>query len=208
MKPQRKKGVPNNLKDVQRKIKRYRWDAKKKLGGKSLYSKLNKGYKTLNWYKERFPTEQLKPNITDDYFKCYKRMLEDKELRVQKQGTTYYADRQNVQGICLMKQLCALMQSKYINHISNKSWNPKKYNQFYYDSDYLGRIKICNYDCSKDWKIPMIVEFLKDKQYIFDQDNMFGKRLSQVKIFIHKQLIKGKVEKWDYYFKRFLAKKD
>lgn len=205
---QRKKGVPNTLKDVQKKIKRYRWDAKRKLGKKSLYSKINKGYKNLNWDKDRFSTDQLKSNITDEYFKCYRRMLQDKELRVYKQGNTFYADRQNVQGICMLKQLCCLMQNKYIKHLSNKTWNPKEYYQFYYDSDYVGRIKICNYDCSKEWKIPMVVQFLKDKQYIFDQDNMFGKTLSEVKLFIKKQLIKGKAEKWDYYFQRFLAKKD
>lgn len=205
---QRKKGVPNTVKEVQKKIKRYRRDAKRKLGKKTLYSKMNKGYKTLNWNKNRFPTDQLKPNIADDYFKCYRRMLQDGQLKVSKQGNVFYADKQNVQGICLLKQLCCIMQNKYINHISNKSWTPKEYHQFFYDSAYLGRIKICNYDGSKDWKIPILVQFLKDKQYIFDQDNMFGKSLSEVKLFIRKQLIKGKVEKWDYYFQRFLAKKD
>ena len=53
-----------------------------------------------------------------------------------------------------------------------------------------------------------MTEFLQDKHYIFDETNQFGKPLQVVRKFIEKSLIKSSVEKWDYHFQRFLAKKD
>ena len=77
---------------------------------------------------------------------------------------------------------------------------------FYFDSMYIGRVKICNYPKSKEERAKDVEKYLHSKEYLFDEDNPLSKKLKDTKIFIKKNLFNGKVEKWDYYLQRFLMK--
>jgi hypothetical protein len=50
----------------------------------------------------------------------------------------------------------------------------------------------------------LVTDFLKTKEYLFDEDSPFFKGHNKTRKFIEKNLFNGKPEKWDYYLKRFL----
>ena len=84
------------------------------------------------------------------------------------------------------------------------NWKPE-YVPFYFDSLYRGKIWICQIPISKLEKSKLVTEFLKTKEYLFDEDSSFFKGHNKTRKFIEKNLFNGKVEKWDYYLKRFLS---
>ena len=77
---------------------------------------------------------------------------------------------------------------------------------YYYDSIYRDKIYICHIPETLQWKIELVSDFLKNKQYIFDEDGSFGKPVDEIRYFIAKYLINTKVERWDYNFKKFMSK--
>lgn len=192
--------VPTTLSQLKEAIANFKKEAK---FYKNYVSKhLNYGYKQLDWNKKFFTSKQIKSSMIDDYFKCYKRLIMDREIV----KTQNLIDRQNAQGICLLKEIASTLQKKYFKNDSRGDfkWRPK-YVPFYFESKYLGKCYICSYPQTMEWKAPLLTEFLQDKQYIFDQDNQFGRPLKELRKFIGKNLMNGKVEKWDYYFQRFLS---
>ena len=87
--------------------------------------------------------------------------------------------------------------------IYTNKWMP-----FYFDSIYLGKCYLCSHPITSEWKAPLLTQFLKEREYIFDERTPFGRPLKDIRKFVGKTLVRSKVEKWDYYFQRFLMKKD
>ena len=96
------KYVPFTLLKVLRKIKRNKKAVKAKC-----YVSINKKYKLLDWTKSSFTKTDIEENIQDDYFKKFKRMVMDKELRASQKGTKGIYRKENVEFICFLKELAA-----------------------------------------------------------------------------------------------------
>lgn len=192
-----------------RKAIKYNKRVATKLRGKSFYFRMNKNYRYLNWDKPVFQTSQIKQSFDDDFFKCWRRLYADKDLLPHlKSGEAFY-NKTNVQGLCLLKQVAAQLQQRYYMKPPKKNKKKKvkkQYVPFHFDSIYLGKCYICSYPKTMQWKAPLLTQFLSDKQYIFDQTNQFGRPLKDLRRFIGKNLMNGRVQKWDFYFKRFLTK--
>lgn len=178
----------------------------KRLKKKNLYGSMSKKYKELNWDKPTFLTSQIRDCFDEQFYKCWRRLYIDKELKAYGKSYEAYYNKTNVQGLFLLKQIAAQTQQKYFNKSNKKKWKPK-YIPYYFDSKYLGKCYICSYPQTMEWKAPLLTEFLQDKQYIFDQTNPYGRPLKELCQFIGKNLMNGKVQKWDFYFQRFLHEK-
>lgn len=197
--------VPLTLKELKNKLSYNKKIAKKFL--KMSYNLYNKNYRKMNWDKLFYTKKDIIDNIQDDYYKCYRRLLSDGELKpiFNKSGENYYC-KENVEGICLLKEIGAKLEDNLFSP-KGKTKYRVKYIPFYFDSKYIGKCYICSYPKTLEWKAPLLTEFLQDKHYIFDQENQFGRPLKELRRFIGKNLMKGKVEKWNYYFQRFLSEK-
>ena len=199
--------VPLTLNEVKDKIKKNKRTSKR-LRKKSCYLKMNKNYKSLDWNREFFTPEEVKFGINDPYFKSHRRLHIDKEIRPIFKGNykanTKYA-KHNIESICLLREIAANLEEKLFQN--NRSKEKTTYIPFYYDSKYLGKVYIGSFSKTLHWKQQILNDFLKDKEYIFDVSNEFGRPLKDLRRFLGKNLIKSNVEKWDYYFQRFLSEK-
>lgn len=200
----RESKVPNTLAQIRKKIKEYKRQGRKIRV--RVYQNMNKEYKQFDWTNKYFLSKDVKQHLNDSYFKCYRRLLSDKQLLVRQINANDYAiERQNLQGICLLKQLCAQVDDKYFTQKKNKKRKRKvKYLKFYYQSAYTNKMILAYYTKEVEWKIPFVRQFLSKKEYIFDSTNQFYKGMSQIKKFVKNSLINCKIQRWDYNFQRFL----
>lgn len=74
----------------------------------------------------------------------------------------------------------------------------QKLKPFYFDSAYRGRIFLFSYPESREWKAELLTEFLKTKEFLFDEDSPHWKGMKKVRYFCYKFLMNAKVEKWEY----------
>ena len=74
----------------------------------------------------------------------------------------------------------------------------QKLKPFYFDSAYRGRVFLFSYPESREWKAELLTEFLKTKEFLFDEDNPHWKGMKKVRYFCYKFLMNAKVEKWEY----------
>ena len=172
-----------------------------------LYNKVNKKYKKIDWNVKKFRYKQLQEILQNSALHCFYRLVKDKHLRNHNVGQGYLKD--NVEKLFLMQELMCQMDFKFWVNTHNKKkkqkpWRPQ-YVRFQFDSLYLGKIYICTIPKSKIEKSKLVTQYLHTKEYLFDQDNEYFKGLKRVKYFICKNLINGKIQKWDFYLKRFLA---
>lgn len=198
--------VPNTLKALRKEIKRFKYLARSER--KSLYRDMNKKYKNLDWSKKQFEPKQIVDSVNDEQFKCYRRMKMDGQIKSIKSNNKYKIQRQNLQGVFLLRQISVSMQNKYMilpKHVKRK---PVQYSSLYFDSAYIGRYYICAYPKTLEWKEPLLIEYLKTKEFLFDETSPFFKGYEKTRRFIEKSLMKGSVEKWDFHLQRFLAKND
>lgn len=176
---------------------------------KSLYRNMNKDYKKVDWRRDYIPSQQAKQILNDPFYKCWRRLYADKETQpiISKENRNIVTYKtQNIQGLCLLKQLAALQQNKYFSKSRvNKSKDDTK---FYFNSAYMGQIFLFSYPKSREWKAELLTEFLKTKEFLFDEDSPYWKGLDQLKYFLRKYLMNCKVERWDYNLQRFLTKED
>lgn len=176
---------------------------------KTVTSTMNTGYRQWDWSKKLIKTSQAKEILKDPFYKCWRRIVMDGQAKPvflgNYRGSAHY-NSNNIQGLCLMKQIAALQQSKYYRVTPKK----KKVQKFPYtfDSAYIGEIVIFWYPKSKQWKLPIIKQWLEKREYLFDQQNPFYKGIEKTRIFCKDCLLEGKIEKWDYYLQRFLSKGD
>lgn len=176
---------------------------------KNLYRNMSKDYKKVDWKRDYIPSEQAKQILNDPFYKCWRRLYADKETQpiISKENrniVTYKTE--NIQGLCLLKQLAALQQNKYFT--KSRSVKRKQDAKFYYNSAYLGQIFLFSYPKSKEWKAELLTEYLHTKEFLFDQDSIYWRGLEELKYFIKRFLMNCKVERWDYNLQRFLTKKD
>lgn len=201
--------VPFTLNEILDKIRLNRNKSRtaSKKNGKC-YSLYNKKYKDLDYEKQFFRAAEVEEAVGDSYFKGFRRLKMDKELRPTKSGYT----KHNVESICLLKEVAGFLEDKFL--VKRQKLTKKKRKQktkikkipYYYDSVYRDKIYICHIPETLKWKIELVSDFLKNKQYIFDEDSSFGKPVDEIRYFIAKCLINTKVERWDYNFKRFMSK--
>lgn len=175
---------------------------------KSLYSELSQAYKKFDWQQDYIECRDLQQMSPNTAIGVQRKARELKKIKVVKkaQGTSYYS-KTNIQGLFLLQEMMCYVDDEYW-YKQPKAKTKIKYIPYYFDSKYLGRCYICSHPSTTKWKQDLVTEFLQDKHYIFDESNQFGKPLKEIRNFIHKSLIKSSVEKWDYHFQRFLAKKD
>lgn len=193
------------MREALQKIAKKRKKLKKRT--KSLYSKLSQEYKKFDWRCDYIETRELSKFSNNSALGVKRKARELKKIRVcKKDGRKAYYSKTNIKGIFLLQELMCQMDDDYwFDRPTPPIPTKPKYVPYYFDSKYLGRCYICSHPQTLEWKQPLLTEFLQDKQYIFDEDNPFGRPFKEVKRFIEKTLIKGKVEKWNYYFQRFLS---
>lgn len=201
----RKSSVPNTLSQIKKQIKKFKNKARRKRT--SLYKKLNKKYRTIDWSKKLYPTTQIIDSIQDQNFKKWRRIKCDKQVALQKIGKKYYVQRQNLQGLCLLRQLCCQLEDTYLEKTVKNKKKPKL-TKFYFDSVYLGRVFLFSYPKAKEWKGQLLTEFLKTKEFLFDEDSPYWKGMKKLKYFCHKYLMNVRVEKWESQVQRFLSEND
>ena len=196
-----------SLKDVKRALK-YMENLKNKNRNKGnyLYSKFDKTYKKIDWSSEKIDNHTVRQILQNNVMMTYDKLVENKKLRFFSNGCRkegYYL-RSNVQNLLLVQELMSQMDDRYWMKKSNEKWKPE-YVPFYFDSVYRGKIWICQIPITKIEKSKLVTEFLHTKEYLFDEDCPFFKGHNKTRNFIEKNLFNGKVEKWDYYLKRFLS---
>lgn len=204
----KKSNVPNTLAQIKKQIKRFKNKAKKNC--QHLYGKLNKNYKKLDWNKKRFITSEIKDVIQDQNFKRWRRIKADKDVAIIKEGKNYYVQRQNLQGLCLLRQICCQLQDDYLSDTKeNKKYKSKvQYVSFYFDSAYRGNVYLFSYPKSKEWKAELLTVFLKTKEFLFDEDSPHWKGMKKLRYFCLKHLMNSKVERWQSQVQRFLSESD
>ena len=88
--------------------------------------------------------------------------------------------------ICFLKEVAAFTENN-IHYAKKKKRKMPEQIDFYFDSIYIGRKKLFKFAKTKEWKVKGYEETVR---------------------FIRTNLMNGKMEKWDFYLKRFLAQKD
>lgn len=197
------------VKDALKKVERKKNKAKKNKE-KTFYSTISKEYKKIDWRKSLIETTDLHIIAKDSIIGVISKARDLKKIKVvRKNNGMYYYSTMNIGGLFLLQEQMCQMDDYYFSQKSEKSkYKSKKYISYYFDSLYLGKCYICSHPESLKWKHELLTDFLQDKQFIFDESNPFGRPLKEVRQFISKKLMNCKVEKWDYQFQRFLAKKD
>ena len=177
--------------------------------GSKLYGKLNKSYKKVDWKRQYIPTTEAKEILDDPFLKCWRRLYTDKEIKPIKNDknlSNVVYKTENIEGLCLIKELASLLEVKYLQKI------PKYVKQqgvpFYFDSAYRGRVFLFSYPKSKEWKAELLTQFLKTKEFLFDEDSPHWKGMKKVRYFCQKFLMNCKVERWQSQVQRFLSEKD
>jgi hypothetical protein len=109
--------------------------------------------------------------------------------------------------ICFLKEVAAFTENN-IHYAKKKKRKMPEQIDFYFDSIYIGRKKLFKFAKTKEWKVKAVTDYLKTKEYLFDKESPFYKGYEETVRFIRTNLMNGKMEKWDFYLKRFLAQKD
>lgn len=199
--------VPPTLKEVLKKIKINRTRARNK---KSTYKFLNKEYKKLNWTNDRFLSKDIKPIISDDNFKCFRRLKSDKEIKpfITYNNKNCFYSKENIEFIYLLRELSCTIEEKFMMKKTPSEYKKTEYVPYRFNSAYRGDIFICSIPKSKIEKSKLVTEWLHKKEFLFDEDSPFFKGSYKTRRFIEKNLINGKIEKWDYYLQRFISEND
>lgn len=200
-----KEYVSLTLNEILKQIKRNK--RLSKINYKKCYKIYNKKYKNLDWKKKYFSSSEVMQSLGDDYFKCFRRLKSDKEIIPIKIDRNYFYKRENVELLCLLKEVASTLEDKFFDVREKRPWKPE-YIPYYFDSLYRGRTYICAIPKSKEEKSKLVTEFLKKKEFLFDEDSPFFKGSYKTIRFIEKNLINGKVEKWNYYLQRFVSEND
>lgn len=201
----KKSHVPNTLHQLKKQIKSFKSRGRKK--HTTLYGKLNKAYRTINWDKLQFTTSEIKQAIEDQNFKRWRRIVADKQVAIIKKHNKYFVKRQNLQGICLLRQVCSVIDTLYFKK-EPKPTKKIQYKPFHFNSAYRGDIFLFSYPITLEWKAELLTDFLHTKQFLFDEDSPHWKGMPKLRYFCLKNLMNSKVEKWEYQVQRFLAKND
>lgn len=195
-----------DLKSIRSSIKKIERLKKKVHCGKlRLYNNVSKKYKNFDWTKNDYTVEQLKPIIQNNGLFVHRRLLENKILRRNSSTKTY--TKRNVENIFLFQQLMCQMDDEF--------WNPKtkpntkiQYKPFHFNSLYRGKIYLFSYPKTREWKAELLTQFLKTKQFLFDEDCPHWKGMKKLRYFCEKNLMNASADKWQYQVQRFLRKKD
>ena len=172
-----------------------------------LYNNVNRAYKNIDWNQNKINNHVAKEICTNTVFPVWRNMLNWKILKFhsdtgcKKDG--YYL-KSHLEDLFLLQELMCQMDECYWAESPKVNWKPE-YVPYYFDSLYRGKTWICQIPISKLEKSKLVTEFLKTKEYIFDEESSFFKGYNKTRKFIEKNLFNGKVEKWDYYLKRFLS---
>ena len=138
--------------------------------------------------------------MDDEYHKSWRILLRQGDLKGMIRNNNpcdvvYLKD--NVESVCLLKEIGAQMEEQFFGKIIIK---PKKtkYKPFHFDSAYRGDIYLFSYPVTKEWKAELLTNFLHTKEYLFDEDNPHWKGMKALRYFCLKNLMNSKVEKWEY----------
>ena len=201
-----------SLKDIRTLLKRI--ERKRRNQRKThvlLYRDVNKAYKTINWNSDIVSKEDAKRIFENTTLPVQKKMRDYGWLRFiprgEKGSTAGVYSKSNVENLFLIQELMCYMDDEYwdFSRLKKSKWNPKKV-PFYHDSLYLGKIKIADIPVTKIEKCKLVTEWLKKREFLFDLSNKNHPPMIKILEFIKTNLINGKIDKWDFYLKRFLYK--
>lgn len=200
----------NEIKNVLSKIQKSKERAKKVKNYK-LYNKVNKKYKGLPWHKNGFHPYELNDAKDNLSLPVWRKMREYGWLKFQFDGDRNndgYYKKSNIENIFLLQELMCQMDDEFWQsydkkYKKKKPWKPEMI-PFFFDSAYLGRIQICKYPKSREWKVKPLTEFLHKKEFLFDQDSPYFKGMEKTRRFIERSLMNGSVEKWEHHLQRYL----
>lgn len=196
-----------SLKDVKRVLKVVENKKKKKRCKENfLFNKMNKDYKNIDWNTSKIDNVTARKIFKNNVIMTFDKLVENKKLRffsVNYKHSGYYL-KSNVENLFLLEELMCQMDDQFWTPLQKSQWNPE-YVPYYFDSLYRGKTWICQIPISKLEKSELVTKFLKTKEYLFDEESPFFKGYNKTRYFISKNLFNGKVEKWDYYLKRFLS---
>ena len=198
MNAQTMKEMDAALKKIQRK--------KEKMRSKenALYNNLNKKYKQIDWSKEFLTKKDIEDALPNSSLGVLRKMRDEKVVRCFDRE---FYKTSNFENLFLLQEIMC--------HTDDLFWKKRKtvivkqkLKPFYFDSAYRGRVFLFSYPESREWKAELLTEFLKTKEFLFDEDNPHWKGMKKVRYFCYKFLMNAKVEKWEYQVQRFLREKD
>lgn len=197
-----------NLSEIRKAIKNIDRERRKRRKERKfkLRNNVNKNYRFLDWSKNKLSMDDLKGSIENTALPVFRKMRDYKWVRCQDKN--YYL-KSNIENLFLLQELMCQMDEDYW-FPSEKSKNKSQsvtYVPYHFDSKYLGKCYLCSIPKTLEWKVELLTEFLKSKEFIFDERTPFGRPLKDIRKFVGKTLVVSKVEKWDYYFHRFLHEK-
>lgn len=177
-----------------------------------LYNTVNKAYKNINWRDEGISTKESDIVFENTTLPVKRKMRDYKWLRYKNFGKKkdvkhgYYPIK-NVENLFLIQELMCHMDDEYWDFSRQKryKWRTELVS-YYFDSAYIGNTYICQIPITKVEKSKLVTEWLKKREFLFDETNGLTRPLKYVRRFIKRNLMNGKIEKWDYYLKRFLYK--
>lgn len=191
-----------SLKDIEsalKRIEKYKNAARKK--DNVLHNQVNKKYKEIDWSKKWFTIQDISDSLPNTTLGVFRKLREIKKVKC---FNLKYYKKSNIENLFLLQELMCQMDDQF--WVKEKKYKVKqKYVPYRFNSAYLGDIYICSIPERNIWKMELVTNFLKDKQFIFDKDSPFGKPIKKVRYFIEKCLFDCKVEKWDFNYKRFLS---
>ena len=181
------------------------------------YGKMNKGYKNLDFTKDYFTVPEIREHLDDKYFKTWRILLRQGDLKwIQRSDRindkVYLKD--NVEALCLLKEQACIIERNFFEKKRKIARNKKKlryrpkYKPFHFNSAYRGDVFLFSYPVAREWKAELLTDFLKTKEFLFDEDSPHWKGMPKLRYFCLKNLMNSKVEKWEQQVQRFLAKKD
>lgn len=194
------------LQDVREALKKVENYKKREKNKPRAYASIGKEYKKIDWSKKTISIKDAKKIFQKTLLPVQRKMRNYGWLKfVHDKNCTdggYYG-RNNVENLFLLQEQMCQMDDQFWRAKYKNTWKPV-FVPFTFDSKYLGEINLCFYPKSREWKAPLLRDFLKNKQYIMDETCPFGRPLKEVREFV-KNLMYSKVERWDYCFQRFLS---
>lgn len=191
-------------------VQKKKRDFKRHKKAKRLYSQVNRKYKDIDWSKDKIISYEANDILSGKSYiykrhGLLKRHADCNNKFIHTTKNTYYK-KSDVEKIFLVQELKCSMDDDFWKNTKNVKWKPE-YIPFYFNSAYIGNVWICSYPKSLSWKAELLTEYLHSKEYLFDESSPFFRGRTKTYKFIEKNLMHGKVDKWDYYLQRFLSEK-
>ena len=160
----------------------------------ALYNNLNRKYKQIDWSKKFLTKKDVEDALPNSSLGVLRKMRDEKVVRCFDRE---FYKTSNFENLFLLQELMCLCDDMFWQKPIS-SYVKQKLKPFYFDSAYRGKVFLFSYPESREWKAELLTEFLKTKEFLFDEDSPHWKGMKKVRYFCYKFLMNAKVERWEY----------